>query len=67
VFTIALDPGEATFVLARGWATLDSVRYRVSLEGCSGRVDGDGRVMVRCTIIDEFSARPVRLAESQAA
>lgn len=48
VFTIGLDPLEAAFVLERGWATLDGVRYRVSLDGCDGAVDGDGRIMVRC-------------------
>ena len=48
VFTIALDPREAAFVLGRGWATLDGVRYHVSLDGCDGVVDMDGRVMIRC-------------------
>ena len=49
VFTIALDPREAEFVLARGWAILDGVQYRASLDGCGGgEVEMDGRVMVRC-------------------
>lgn len=56
VFTIALDPRESAFVLDRGWATLDGVRYRVSLKGCSGIVDRDGRVMVRCEIADMNAA-----------
>lgn len=50
VFTVALDPSEASYVLERGWATLDGVRYRVSLYGWDGAVEGDGRVGVRCDI-----------------
>lgn len=57
VFTIGLDPREAEFVLARGWATLDGVRYRCSLKGCTGNIDGDGRVMVRCEIDDMDAAK----------
>lgn len=56
VFTIGLDPREARVVLERGWASLDGVRYRASLKGCSGDVDGDGRVMVRCDIDDLVAA-----------
>ena len=37
-------------MLGRGWATLDRVRYRVSLYGTDGAVQGDGRVMVRCSL-----------------
>ncbi len=50
VFTIALDPREAGFCLERGWATLDAARYRVSLKGWTGVVEGDGRVTVRCEL-----------------
>ncbi len=52
VFTIALDPSEAAFVLERGCATLDGIRYRMSLYGLDGRIEGDGRVAVRC-VLDE--------------
>lgn len=57
VFAIALDPKEAAFVLDRGWATLDGVRYRVNLYGCSGDIDGDGRIMVRCEIADNAASQ----------
>ena len=57
IFTVGLDPREAEFVLERGWATLDGVRYRVNLEGCDGTLQGDGRVMVRCEVIDEVAGR----------
>lgn len=50
VFTIALDPREADVLLERGWATLDGVRYRVSLKGWDGTTQGDGRVTVRCDL-----------------
>jgi hypothetical protein len=55
-FTIGLDPREAAVVLGRGWATLDGIRYRTNLEGCTGNVDGDGRVMIRCEIDDRAGA-----------
>jgi hypothetical protein len=48
VFTIALDPREAEFVLERGWATLDGVRYKASTDGCGDELDWDGRRMIRC-------------------
>ena len=48
VFTVGLDPREAEFVLARGWATLDGIRYRVTDDGCDPNIQGDGRRMVRC-------------------
>lgn len=57
VFTVALDPREAAFVLDRGWASLDEIKYRVSLKGCTGNVDSDGRIMVRCEIAVEADAR----------
>ena len=47
VGTLGLDPREAAFVLQRGWAVLDDVRYRVSLKGFDGTLDKDGRVTVR--------------------
>jgi hypothetical protein len=47
-FVMALDPAEAEFVLARGWAILDGVQYRTSLYGWDGEVEQDGRVSVRC-------------------
>jgi hypothetical protein len=50
IFTIALDPREAEFVLERGWVTLDGIRYRVNLYGLDGQVEGDGRVVVRCAL-----------------
>lgn len=65
VFTIALDPVEAQFVLERGWATLDGVRYRVNQNGCPSVVCGDGRVMVRCEIDDREGSRML-LAEAEA-
>ncbi len=48
VFTVGLDPREAEFVLRRGWARLDGIRYRVSSDGCDPNLQSDGRVMVRC-------------------
>lgn len=57
IFTIALDPREAAFVLERGWATLDDIRYKVTLEGCDGKVQGDGRIMVRCNVADAEGAK----------
>jgi hypothetical protein len=48
VWTVGLDPREAAFVLGRGFITVDGVRYRVTLEGCDGRPQRDGRVQVRC-------------------
>lgn len=64
VFTIALDPREAKVVLERGWATLDGVRYRSSLKGCTGAVDGDERVMIRCEI-DEHQAAGLLYEEAE--
>jgi hypothetical protein len=48
VAVIALDPREALYVLANG-CTLNDEPYAASLEGCDGRVQGDGRVAVRIT------------------
>jgi hypothetical protein len=53
VFTIGLDPREAEFVLERGWALLDGVRYRASTEGCDPNLQGDGRIMVRCDMPEQ--------------
>jgi hypothetical protein len=53
VFTLGLDPFEAAFVLTRGYGILDGVRYKASLSGCDGRVQSDGRIMVRFDVCDE--------------
>lgn len=60
MFTVALDPREAEFVLARGWGRVDGVRWRVSLEGWTGKVENDGRVTVRC---DNPSEELLRIPE----
>lgn len=57
VFAIGLDPREAEFVLERGWATLDGIHYRVSLDGWTGKIEGDGRISVRCMVADELEWR----------
>jgi hypothetical protein len=49
VGSIALDPREAEWCLKHG-ATLDGVRYRVSLKGWYGTPDKDGRVSVRLEV-----------------
>jgi hypothetical protein len=49
VFTLALDPDEATFVLSRGFGILDGKEYSASMpEGWT--VDKDGRVTIRFQI-----------------
>lgn len=50
VFVVALDPREAWFVLDRGWATLDGVRYRCNQDGWDADLDMEGRMTVRCEI-----------------
>lgn len=56
-FTIALDPREAAFVLERGWAKLDGIRYRTNTEGCDPNVQSDGRIMIRCEIASPADAQ----------
>lgn len=46
IFVMGLDPRDACYVLANG-AKVDGKTYRVSFEGCDGKVQGDGRVAVR--------------------
>lgn len=60
VMTVALDPREAAFVLDRGWATIDGVRWRVTLNGWDGLPQSDGRVVVR---LDLPAEEPLRLPE----
>jgi hypothetical protein len=44
---MALDPREAEFVLARGYAILDGARWNVSTEGWGDDLDDEGRLTIR--------------------
>lgn len=59
VFTVGLDPREAAYVLERGWATIDGARYRITLEGCDGQLQRDGRIQVRGIPLEESLTLPL--------
>jgi hypothetical protein len=61
VASMALDPREAQFVVERGWAVLDGVKWRATL-AWDGSVESDGRVDVRLARVDRLE-----LDEEQAA